>query len=294
MAAPAAAASSPAGLVWTPAFRLGVIEKVFDAVVPENAASKRGALKKAFGLQKDHWATAAELQAEFGEWLKPEKDLQELLDALSALEGVYPQSDTGFRWDHTEDQLRSLAGEVVVRSQRVLDSIANLKAGQHTFHNTLEALNSNDRIVDIWSTNVSFLGQVSASKPIRDVATDLAKAMSEFEVQQSMRVDLYEAFKAFSETAEARALEGEHKRFLEYTLRDFKRNGLHLPSEKRARIEAIKKKMSVLGITFSKNLGEENSSFEFSAEQLKGVPADQLARFKKNGEKFVVSLKYPG
>ena len=171
-----------------------MIEKVFDAVSAKGSflglfkrgASKRAALKKAFGLQKDHWATAAQLQAEFGEWLKPEKDLQELLDALSALEGVYPQSETGFRWDHNEEQLKSLAAEVVARSQRVFDGIAHLKPGEHTFLNTLEALNANDRIVQVWSTNVSFIRHVSASQAIRDVATEWTKTIREFDVQQTM------------------------------------------------------------------------------------------------------------
>lgn len=228
-------------------------------------------------------------------WYDQHKDLDGLLRILQS-HGVSPLYHTGFRWDWSEEALKSLGAEVVFRSQKVLDDIAALKPGQHTLANTLWALNDNDRIVDLWSTNVSFLGHVAVSKSIRDVATDISKKLSEFEVACGMRVDVFESLKTFAASAEGKALTGEDARMLEYTLRDFRRNGLHLPADKRARVEQIKKRMSTLGIEFSKNLGEENSTFEFSREELKGVPDDQLARFpkgKNDPNKYIVSLKYP-
>jgi hypothetical protein len=110
-----------------------------------------------------------------------------------------------------------------------------------------------------------------------------------------MRVDLFESLKAFAATEEGKALTGERARLLEFTLRDFRRNGLHLPADQRKRVTEIKTRMSALGIQFSKNLGEENAKFTFTRAELKGVPEDQLARFEKGDteDKFVVSLKYP-
>jgi Zn-dependent oligopeptidase len=110
-----------------------------------------------------------------------------------------------------------------------------------------------------------------------------------------MRVDLFESLKSFASTEEGKALTGERARLLEFTLRDFRRNGLHLPEDQRKRVTEIKTRMSALGIQFSKNLGEENAKFTFTRAELKGVPEDQLSRFEKGDteDKFVVSLKYP-
>ena len=295
MSAPVTASVS---LSWTDGFRKSVLTRAFNHI---QAASDKAAidakLKSEFKLSQSEWSSAADLIAAFGatEWLSASSDLDALLTRLNAI-GASPQSLTGFSWDWSETDLASLAGEIVSRSTRVLNGIAGLKSGEHTFANTLQAMNDNDRIVDLWSTNVPFLKDTSASKSIRDASTELTKALSEFEVSQSMRVDLYDAFKAFGETAEAKALKGEAARFLEFTLRDFKRNGLHLPLEQRKRVEEIKKRMSTLGITFSSNLGEEKSEYEFTKEELDGVPEDQLARFTKSTtdpSEYVVTLKYP-
>lgn len=223
--------------------------------------------------------------------MTPSTDLNTFLIDLG-----FPSTSTGFRFDLDLSAMRSLAGEVVLRSKRVLDGIASLKLGEHTFANTLQRMNENDRIVDVWSTNVTFLANVSPSKEIRDGSSELTKLLSDFEVTQSMRVELYQSFQAFSETSEAKSLTGESARLLEFTLRDFKRNGLHLPLEQRSRIEAIKKRMSNLGVDFAKNLGEENSKYEFTKEELAGVPEDQLERFDKSPTdptKYLLNLRYP-
>jgi Zn-dependent oligopeptidase len=285
---PSSSSSLP---VWSNVYRVASILKSWNSVLGNK--SKEEEWRRISGINGMVDSKSIEGSAMCQFWLKESMELDQLLNYFSPF---FPSTPTGLRWDYSDSELTSLASEIVKRTNRVLNGIATIKPGQHTFENTIGALNDNDRIVDVWSTNMSFLGHVSGNKSLRDVATDLSKVLSEYEVAQSMKLDVYESFKAFSETSEAKSLKGEKARLLEFTLRDFKRNGLNLPVEKRDRVEAIKKRISTIGITFSKNVAEENTKFELTAAELSGLPADQLSRFPKSEtdpSKYVVSLKYP-
>jgi len=285
------APSAAANIAWNDLFRRGVVSRVWQQIASD--ADKQKQVAQACNLQQETFDDESALHSAVApSWYTASADLDVLLRALSST-GTYPLSATSFRWDWNGAEIESLAQEVMTRAKSVIDKVSALKAGEHTFANTLQALSDNDRIVDVWSGNVTFMSHVSPSKAIRDVCSNMEKVLSEFEVAQSMRVDLFRSIQAFSQTSESKQLSGESARLLEFTLRDFRRAGLDLPDEKRTRVEEIKKRCATLGIEFSKNLGEENTQFEFTKEELMGVSEDTMARFSKNGDKYIVSLKYP-
>lgn len=140
----------------------------------------------------------------------------------------------------------------------------------------------------------TFPGQVSANKMLRDTCTDADTRLSAYAVESSSRKDLYEAVLKFSETDAGKALEGEQKRAVVRKLRDFRRKGLHLDDSTASAVKDINTKESELGIQFSKNLGEEDTSFLFAAEELAGVPESYLKeRKQEEGGLYKVTLKYP-
>ena len=87
-------------------------------------------------------------------------------------------------------------------------------------------------------SSVTFVKNVSASKEIRDAAAKAQTEMSAFEVKAGMRMDVYEAVKTYVEEVNPSltGLDAEAKRFVERTMRDFKRRGLHLPEETRKQV----------------------------------------------------------
>src|SRR5690606_33223929 len=77
-------------------------------------------------------------------------------------------------------------------------------------------------------------------------------------------------------------------------------SGLDLPSESdRARFKELKKRLSTLGIDFSKRLNEENGGLWFTPAELEGVPDDVLSGLKRgeagspNEGKLFLTYKYP-
>ena len=59
------------------------------------------------------------------------------------------------------------------------------------------------------------------------------------------------------------------------------RQGAHLSEEKRKENE------------FSKNLAEEKTELRFKEKDLKGVPETTMSGFRRDGEDFIVTMKYP-
>lgn len=135
------------------------------------------------------------------------------------------------------------------------------------------------------------MAHVSTNKELRDASTEAEKAIDAFNVQQSMREDVYKSVSAYSQTNPN--LQGEQQRLLEHTLREFRRNGLHLSAEDRKQIADIQTKMGEISIQFQQNLNEEKTKLLFSLEELKGLPQDNLNRLQKEDDKYVMTLKYP-
>ena len=108
-----------------------------------------------------------------------------------------------------------------------------------------------------------------------------------------MRIDVYEAVQAFQDRM-GDSVEGESRRLVERMLRDYRRNGLHLPKDTRDKIQALKEKMSSLGINYQKNLNDENSKMRFTREQLAGTPEDWMESLPKvEGDQLEIGLNYP-
>jgi len=139
---------------------------------------------------------------------------------------------------------------------------------------------------------------VSPDKTIRDAANEASQRLRKYDVEKATRKDVFDVLQAID--AAKPALEPQWQRYLDRLLRDKKRLGLHLPEAERQVIKQLQEDMSKLGLEFSKNLNEENTSFLFTKDELKGIPDDVLQGFPKEAaaeagvaEKYKVSLKYP-
>ena len=70
-----------------------------------------------------------------------------------------------------------------------------------------------------------FMGQVHTDAAVRDAGNDAEERINKWRVALVFRDDLYRAVRAFADTDEAKALEGERARLLVHWLRDFRRAG---------------------------------------------------------------------
>ena len=197
-----------------------------------------------------------------------------------------------FQWNQSKDDIQKAALDLIESSRKVYDLIGGLSNEDATYSNVVKVLANSQSEYDTKRNVLDFPQHVSPDKEIRAASTEADKKLSAFEVEMSMRKDVFDNLVACMEKGEDMSAEG--KRFLERLIKYGKRNGLHLSSEIQDEIKKIKKRMSDLSIDFNKNINEENTILEFSPKELAGLPQDFISSLDKGeGDKLKVSLKYP-
>ncbi|KAK6188206.1 hypothetical protein SNE40_004436 [Patella caerulea] len=196
-------------------------------------------------------------------------------------------------WKINNDRIKSESKELIDVTKKIYDKIGSLKPSDVNFKNVIKALADNDCWYAVKRNNIDFLQHVSPDKTLRDVSMEADKTLSEFDVEMSMRQDVFDALITYQSKYPKEGSE-ETRRYVERQIKLGKRNGLHLSKEIQDKIKAQKKRMSDLSIDFGKNLNEENTTLEFTEEELVGLPEDFVKSLDKadNG-KLKVTLKYP-
>ena len=169
-----------------------------------------------------------------------------------------------------------------------LNRIAAIPPGQRTFENTLLAF---DGVTTDYMDTVQpliLMGYVYPDPGISAEGMATEQATSIFLTDMYTRRDLYNAMKGQVPR------NTDESRLYNVTIRNFEHNGLNLPEDRLARVRALKTDLSGLESQFTANLNNDNTTLEFTAEELNGVPASSLATFNMtNRSTYIVTLKYP-
>jgi Zn-dependent oligopeptidase len=210
--------------------------------------------------------------------------------------------ELGFNFDFkglTVDRLNEYKDEIKKNVIEVLDFIANCNR-EKSFDNTVQPMINIHTLIESMVNSFEFASSFYPDKSIRDVGSDVKKELSQFFIDQTQRKDVYEAFKEYANKnfkLECDTLTHEERRYVEHTMRDFRRDGLHLNDEE---LIKMKKELSDLQVEFQKNINQENTSFEFTQKQLEGMPEswftdDKIVKQNDNKSNTVykVTLKYP-
>lgn len=200
----------------------------------------------------------------------------------------------GLRWDLTPEQISSEAARLIRVTTAVLDAVAAAVAAP-SFASVVAPLVELDAAEEAATASVTFVKDVAVSPAVREASAAAQAALSAFEVKAQHRVDVYAALRAFAASpGAAAAATGEHARFVERALRDYKRRGLDLPAETRAVVEALKTRTAELCVAFQAAVGEVKDTLAFSDAELAGMPADFVAALALDAHgKRVVTLAYP-
>jgi metallopeptidase MepB len=184
--------------------------------------------------------------------------------------------------DHTRAMLDKIAKDVTPQSA--------------TFANVVLPMAEDENTAGLEARIIGFYQAVSTNQELRDASSKAEEIMDEFNIEASMREDMFKLVDAAYQKGED--LDPESKRLLEKERKSYIRNGLGIPAgPKRDRFKDIKKRLSMIQIEFQKNLNEESGGIWFTPEELAGVPEDVMSGLEKgsgeNAGKVKLSFKYP-
>ncbi|KAJ8401859.1 hypothetical protein AAFF_G00374400 [Aldrovandia affinis] len=205
----------------------------------------------------------------------------------------YASNRNGLRWDLTPDQIKSRTERLIQRVKQTYDSIGALDSEKVSFENTLKALADAKLEYTVSRHVLDFPQYVSPCKELRSASTEADKKLSEFDVEMSMRDDVFQRVITLQEK-QLKDLKPEAKRFMERHIKLGRRNGLHLSKEIQEEITSTRKLISELSIDFNTNLNEENTFLVFTEDELGGLAESYINGLERtDGGRYKVTLEYP-
>ena len=173
-----------------------------------------------------------------------------------------------------------------------IDAVLAIPADRRTFANTAKALDEAYSTFREKISPTSFMTAVSPDPKVQRMANAIDRRVSGKMISLGDRDDIYQAYKDVA--AKGETLTGEDKKILEDTLRAYKRSGMELPAEARAKMNAIRKRLSDLAQAFDDNIKKVDDGIEVTPAELAGLPEDFIAGLKDASDgKKRVTVAYP-
>ncbi|KAJ1657427.1 metalloendopeptidase [Dispira simplex] len=208
-----------------------------------------------------------------------------------------PSQRSPLDWNYTADQIEAETKQLIAQKKALLDRIAAIPLEEATFDNVMKPTGELDNDTSAQCNVITFLQHTSPDKALRDASTQAEKELQEFDIECSMRRDVFRVVDAVFKSTDRNQLTPEDRRYLEKIHLSYTRDGLALPDDQLEKLKGLRKRLADLSIQFSRNINEADVELLFTREELEGMPDDFFAgretRTENNNEHYVVSTKYP-
>jgi oligopeptidase A len=180
------------------------------------------------------------------------------------------------RWSQlTADKVESAVDVALADAEAAIAGICRLGPTAAEYANTFLALERATELLNETWAKVSHLTSVADSPELRAAHNAALPKVSAFQAKIPLNAELWVRLKAAAEHPSARALRGEHRRFLTETLEDFRQQGADLPPDKKSRLEALQSELAQLTQKYSENVLDATNAWELvvtDPARLLGLP----------------------
>lgn len=193
----------------------------------------------------------------------------------------------------TPEHIKTSTDIIIEKSKTALSGIFAIPKEKRSFDNTMLAIDNMYNDYGKVSSNIYLMANAHPDKATREQALASLSVLDKFDNEIALDENLYRAVKEYSESPEAKKLQGFKKKYLEEILRDFERNGFALPKEKRDQLKTMQDRLSDLGITFGRNIAEAADTLFVTEEEMKGLPDDYKSARKMSDGRYRIDMTYP-
>ncbi|MCK4871589.1 MAG: Zn-dependent oligopeptidase [Phycisphaerales bacterium] len=188
-------------------------------------------------------------------------------------------------------QQGSAIDEWLIWGDEQIRKIIDIPDDKRTFENTVLAIDDIQVRVGIETEMLQFMPYVSPDPAEREAGELAIEAWSDWDIRFEKNEAIYYAVRAYADTNPR--LTGERERLLDRMMRDYRREGMDLPADKRDRLREIELEHTKLSIEFDRNIRDDETTVLLSIDELDGVPDEFIANLDRIGGLVMVGMDYP-
>ncbi|HET7001513.1 MAG TPA: M3 family metallopeptidase [Puia sp.] len=190
------------------------------------------------------------------------------------------------------DVIRSSVEQVVqISDKRVANIVATVKPGTGP-SSTLVALDL--LFYDIYDLDMKMqlISNSSTDDSTRSAAERGDQVLTDYQTALSLNEPLYKTIKAY-DLQSGSSLKPNQKKFIQEQIQYLENNGMKLDPAGRKELQAIKDRITMLGIEFDRNIGTSRDSIRFTETDLQGVPENQKLKWKRPNGDYILYINTP-
>lgn len=198
----------------------------------------------------------------------------------------------------TVDDIATKTPHYIAQAQQTIDDIVAIPDAERTYANTARPLDEVFSISDLAIAQRVYeaLELLHPNDKIRNAAHDAYITIQAFWVDYVMsNKALYSAFIAYaSQQKEYEGLTAQQRYFVNDTIDSFKRQGLSLPDETLAAVNALRKELAALSADFDRNIAQDQSFITVTRDELADLGDDFITTLKTTDDGFyILGVDYP-
>ena len=191
-------------------------------------------------------------------------------------------------------KLDEIVDEYIKQNELINNEILKLDLLKLNWDNIIEPyIKLSNNYIELAYLNMK---QFHESETIREYASNISIKLTQYNIDNSMRRDLYKIFKCYYDNQyklEKNKLTKEQISYIEDIILGCKKLGLDLPEEKYNKVKEIKKEITQLTTEYELNVDNYRRSFEFTLEDVDGLPESFISDHLTESKKVKVTLDYP-